>query len=45
VNALFAGVIAGSVTPARCLVKFALLAPYWLAAPKMQTASLPLFEA
>jgi geranylgeranyl reductase family protein len=45
VNALFAGVIAGSVTPARCLVEFALLAPYWLAAPKMQTASVPFLEA
>ena len=44
VNALFAGVIAGSVTPTRCLLKFLLLAPYWLAARKVESVASPVFE-
>jgi geranylgeranyl reductase family protein len=44
VSDLFAGVIAGAVSPARCLITFLLLAPYWLVARKLQPVDSPLFE-
>jgi len=44
VSDLFAGVIAGTVSPARCLLTFLLLAPYWLVARRLQPVDSPLFE-
>jgi geranylgeranyl reductase family protein len=44
VSDLFAGVIAGTVRPGRCLLTFLLLAPYWLLARKMEPVDSPLFE-
>jgi geranylgeranyl reductase family protein len=44
VGRLFTGVIAGSVTPARCFWGFLLRAPYWLAARRMPAVKSPLFD-
>jgi geranylgeranyl reductase family protein len=44
VNDLFAGVIAGAVTPTRCLLSFFLLTPYWLAARRIEPVASKLFE-
>jgi len=44
VSDLFAGVIAGTVSPARCLLTFLALAPYWLASAKERPVASPLFE-
>jgi len=44
VNKLFSGVIAGTVSPGRCLLSFLLLAPYWLLARKVDTVQSPLFD-
>ncbi len=44
VNRRFAGVIAGSLTPARCLLEFLLLAPNWLVARRMEPVASELFE-
>jgi geranylgeranyl reductase family protein len=44
VSELFAGVIAGTVRPGRCLLTFLLLAPYWLLARKMEPVDSPLFD-
>jgi geranylgeranyl reductase family protein len=44
VSDLFAGVIAGTVSPARCLLTFLLLSPYWLLARKTEPARSPLFD-
>jgi geranylgeranyl reductase family protein len=44
VGDLFAGVLAGTVRPARCLLTFLLLAPYWLVSPKLEAVRSPLFE-
>jgi len=44
VNNLFAGVIAGTVSPGRCLLAFLLLAPYWLLSRKMEPVPSSLFD-
>ncbi len=44
VNELFSGVIAGTVSPGRCLLSFLLLAPYWLVARRMDPVRSPLFD-
>jgi geranylgeranyl reductase family protein len=44
VSDLFAGVIAGTVRPGRCLLTFLLLAPYWLLARKTDAVQSPLFD-
>jgi len=44
VSDLFAGVIAGTVRPGRCLLTFLLLAPYWLLARKTTPVQSPLFD-
>jgi geranylgeranyl reductase family protein len=44
VSALFAGVIAGTVSPARCFWSFLLLTPHWLTAKRMEPIRSPLFD-
>lgn len=44
VHELFSGVIAGTVSPGRCLLTFILLAPYWLLGPKMDPVHSSLFD-
>ena len=44
VSDLFAGVIAGTVRPGRCLLTFLLLAPHWLVARKTAAVQSPLFD-
>jgi len=44
VSRLFAGVIDGSVSPARCFWSFLLLAPHWLVAPRTAAVASPLFD-
>jgi len=44
VSDLFAGVIAGTVSPARCLLTFLALAPFWLASAKERPIASPLFD-
>jgi flavin-dependent dehydrogenase len=41
---LFSGVIAGTVSPGRCLLTFLMLAPYWLLGPKMDPVHSSLFD-
>ncbi len=42
VMAVFAGMVAGSVSPARALAALPALAPYWLAAPPLRPVASPL---
>ena len=42
ISAVFAGMIAGTVSPARALATLLALAPYWLVAPPMRPAESPL---
>ena len=42
ISAVFAGMIAGTVSPARALATLVVLTPYWLVAPPMRSAESPL---
>ncbi len=42
INAVFTGMIAGSVSPVRALATLVALAPYWLVAPPMRPVGSPL---
>jgi geranylgeranyl reductase family protein len=42
ISAAFAGMIAGTVSPARALATLVVLAPYWLVAPPMRPVESPL---
>ncbi len=44
VASLFTGVIAGTVSPARCFWSFLLLAPHWLTARRLPTVGSSLFD-